>query len=35
MSRHRPPPAAPRGGREGSHEGLLEFLEIKYIATNW
>ena len=35
-------PAAPFGGvkqsgvgREGSHEGLLEFLETKYIATNW
>jgi succinate-semialdehyde dehydrogenase/glutarate-semialdehyde dehydrogenase len=35
-------PAAPFGGvkqsgvgREGSHEGLLEFLEAKYIATNW
>src|ERR1700736_6331560 len=35
-------PAAPFGGvkqsgvgREGSHEGLLEFLETKYISTNW
>ncbi len=35
-------PAAPFGGvkqsglgREGAHEGLLEFLETKYIATNW
>jgi succinate-semialdehyde dehydrogenase / glutarate-semialdehyde dehydrogenase len=35
-------PAAPFGGvkqsglgREGAHEGLLEFLEAKYIATNW
>jgi len=35
-------PAAPFGGvkqsgvgREGSHEGLLEFLETKYIATAW
>jgi succinate-semialdehyde dehydrogenase/glutarate-semialdehyde dehydrogenase len=35
-------PAAPFGGvkqsgvgREGSHEGLMEFLEAKYIATNW
>ncbi|HYZ15728.1 MAG TPA: NAD-dependent succinate-semialdehyde dehydrogenase [Candidatus Acidoferrum sp.] len=35
-------PAAPFGGtkqsglgREGGHEGLLEFLESKYIATNW
>jgi succinate-semialdehyde dehydrogenase / glutarate-semialdehyde dehydrogenase len=35
-------PAAPFGGvkqsgvgREGSHEGLLEFLETKYIATSW
>jgi succinate-semialdehyde dehydrogenase / glutarate-semialdehyde dehydrogenase len=35
-------PAAPFGGvkqsglgREGSHEGLLEFLEAKYIATTW
>jgi succinate-semialdehyde dehydrogenase / glutarate-semialdehyde dehydrogenase len=35
-------PAAPFGGvkqsglgREGSHEGLLEFLETKYIATQW
>jgi succinate-semialdehyde dehydrogenase/glutarate-semialdehyde dehydrogenase len=22
-------------GREGAHEGLLEFLETKYIATTW
>jgi len=35
-------PAAPFGGvkqsgigREGSHEGIEEFLETKYIATNW
>jgi succinate-semialdehyde dehydrogenase/glutarate-semialdehyde dehydrogenase len=35
-------PAAPFGGvkqsgigREGSHEGIEEFLEIKYIATSW
>ncbi len=35
-------PAAPFGGvkqsglgREGSHDGLLEFLETKYIATSW
>ena len=35
-------PAAPFGGmkqsgqgREGSHEGLLEFLETKYIAAEW
>jgi succinate-semialdehyde dehydrogenase/glutarate-semialdehyde dehydrogenase len=35
-------PAAPFGGvkqsgvgREGSHEGLQEFLETKYIATSW
>jgi succinate-semialdehyde dehydrogenase/glutarate-semialdehyde dehydrogenase len=35
-------PAAPFGGvkqsgvgREGSHEGLMEFLETKYIATSW
>jgi succinate-semialdehyde dehydrogenase/glutarate-semialdehyde dehydrogenase len=35
-------PAAPFGGvkqsglgREGSHDGLLEFLETKYIATQW
>lgn len=35
-------PAAPFGGvkqsglgREGSHEGLLEYLEEKYIATTW
>jgi len=26
MSRHRPPPAAPRGGREGSHEARLRAL---------
>jgi succinate-semialdehyde dehydrogenase/glutarate-semialdehyde dehydrogenase len=35
-------PAAPFGGmkqsgigREGAHEGLMEFLETQYIATNW
>ena len=35
-------PAAPFGGwkqsgvgREGSHEGILEYLETKYVATNW
>lgn len=35
-------PAAPFGGikqsglgREGSREGLLEYLETKYVATNW
>jgi len=35
-------PAAPFGGtkqsglgREGGHEGMLEFLEAKYIATSW
>ena len=35
-------PAAPFGGtkqsglgREGGHHGLLEFMESKYIATNW
>jgi succinate-semialdehyde dehydrogenase/glutarate-semialdehyde dehydrogenase len=35
-------PAAPFGGmkqsgigREGGHEGLMEFLETQYIATNW
>lgn len=35
-------PAAPFGGvkqsgigREGAHEGMLEFLETKYIATDW
>jgi acyl-CoA reductase-like NAD-dependent aldehyde dehydrogenase len=22
-------------GREGAHEGLLEFTETKYIATTW
>jgi succinate-semialdehyde dehydrogenase/glutarate-semialdehyde dehydrogenase len=35
-------PAAPFGGvkqsglgREGAHEGLMEFLETQYISTNW
>jgi succinate-semialdehyde dehydrogenase/glutarate-semialdehyde dehydrogenase len=35
-------PAAPFGGvkesglgREGSHHGMREFLEPKYVATNW
>lgn len=35
-------PSAPFGGvkesgvgREGSHEGLLEYVEAKYVATNW
>ncbi len=35
-------PAAPFGGtkqsglgREGSHEGLMEFMETQYIAVNW
>ena len=35
-------PAAPFGGvkqsglgREGSHHGLIEFCEIKYVSTNW
>ena len=35
-------PAAPFGGvkqgglgREGGHEGLLEFLEAKYVAVDW
>ncbi len=35
-------PAAPFGGvkqsgigREGAHEGLLEFAKTKYIAANW
>lgn len=35
-------PAAPFGctkqsglGREGGHEGMLDYLESKYIATNW
>jgi succinate-semialdehyde dehydrogenase / glutarate-semialdehyde dehydrogenase len=22
-------------GREGAHEGLLEFTESKYVMTNW
>ena len=35
-------PAAPFGGvkqsgigREGSHHGLAEYLETKYISTSW
>jgi succinate-semialdehyde dehydrogenase/glutarate-semialdehyde dehydrogenase len=35
-------PAAPFGGvkqsgvgREGSHEGLLEYVDVKYVATTW
>lgn len=35
-------PAAPFGGvkesglgREGGHEGLLEYTETKYVATQW
>jgi succinate-semialdehyde dehydrogenase/glutarate-semialdehyde dehydrogenase len=35
-------PAAPFGGvkqsglgREGGHEGLMEFLETQYISVNW
>ena len=35
-------PAAPFGGtkqsglgREGSHEGMMEYMETKYIATDW
>ena len=35
-------PAAPFGGvkesglgREGAHEGLLAFLETKYVSTEW
>jgi succinate-semialdehyde dehydrogenase/glutarate-semialdehyde dehydrogenase len=35
-------PAAPFGGvkqsglgREGGHEGMLEFMETQYISTNW
>lgn len=35
-------PAAPFGGmkqsgigREGAHEGLLEFMETQYVSTNW
>jgi succinate-semialdehyde dehydrogenase/glutarate-semialdehyde dehydrogenase len=35
-------PAAPFGGvkhsgvgREGSHEGMDEYLETKYVAVNW
>jgi succinate-semialdehyde dehydrogenase/glutarate-semialdehyde dehydrogenase len=35
-------PAAPFGGvkasglgREGAHDGTLEFLETKYVAGNW
>jgi succinate-semialdehyde dehydrogenase / glutarate-semialdehyde dehydrogenase len=22
-------------GREGAHEGLMEFLQTQYISTNW
>ena len=36
------PPAAPFGGmkqsgigREGGHDGLLEFMEKKYVAVEW
>jgi succinate-semialdehyde dehydrogenase/glutarate-semialdehyde dehydrogenase len=35
-------PAAPFGGtkqsglgREGSHEGMMEYMESKYIAVEW
>ncbi len=35
-------PAAPFGGvkqsgigREGAHEGLLDYVEPKYVAVNW
>jgi len=35
-------PAAPFGGvkqsglgREGGHEGMLEFMETQYISANW
>jgi succinate-semialdehyde dehydrogenase/glutarate-semialdehyde dehydrogenase len=35
-------PAAPFGGvkqsgigREGGHEGMLDYIELKYVATNW
>lgn len=35
-------PAAPFGGvkqsgigRDGAHEGMMEFLETKYIAADW
>ena len=35
-------PAAPFGGmkqsgigREGAHEGLMEYLQTQYISTNW
>ena len=35
-------PAAPFGGmkqsgigREGAHEGLMEFLETQYVSVNW
>jgi succinate-semialdehyde dehydrogenase/glutarate-semialdehyde dehydrogenase len=35
-------PAAPFGGvkqsgigREGGHEGMLDYIEPKYVATNW
>ena len=37
-----PDPAAPFGGtkqsgigREGAHEGLMEFMETQYISLNW
>src|SRR5436190_5171631 len=40
--RHAPDPAAPFGGtkqsglgREGAHEGLLEFMETQYISVSW
>ncbi len=35
-------PAAPLGGtkqsglgREGGHEGVMEYIELKYIAASW